>query len=251
MGLTRKREQLNTFLGYVLGRNPYEFGLVPDTNGFVKLKELLKAVNEEEGWGFVKQQSLDELVIALPDPAIEMTDYLIRAKNRDRLPAPVMCAKPPVLLYTGFRRNAHAHVLENGLKPYDQNPYVILSSNKEAAEKIARRRDSKPVLLTVDTRDALKLGVCFFSAGEGIFLASEIPVHSFTAPPLEIREERNPSSDKKKNNVPKSAPTPGSFIPDFMAGKDKTPKSARDDKHSWKNNKKQIRRQKERWREEF
>ncbi len=251
MGLSRKREQLNTFLSYVLGRNPYEFGLVPDENGFVKIKEFLKAVNEEEGWGHVKQQTIDELLIALPDPAIEISDNLIRAKIRARLPFPVICENPPVLLYTGFRRSAHAHVLDNGLTPYDQASYVILTSDKPLAEKIAKRRDAKPVLMTVDTREAHKLGVIFFSAGETLFLASGVPVNCFTTPPLEIREERNSDSEKSKKNAQKSPPTPGSFIPDFASTRDKGAKSARDDKLSWKNNKKKIRRQKERWRDEF
>jgi putative RNA 2'-phosphotransferase len=36
-------------LSYVLGRRPDEFGLVPDADGFVRLKDLLKALHEALG----------------------------------------------------------------------------------------------------------------------------------------------------------------------------------------------------------
>ena len=47
MDADKKQKQLSKLIQYILGRNPYEFGLVPDREGFVKIKELLKALNEE------------------------------------------------------------------------------------------------------------------------------------------------------------------------------------------------------------
>ena len=44
----RSPKQLAKFFNYVLGRRPDEFGLVTDKEGFVKIKELIKATNEEE-----------------------------------------------------------------------------------------------------------------------------------------------------------------------------------------------------------
>ena len=41
-------KQLAKFLNYVLGRRPDEFGLVTDKEGFVKIKDLIKATSEEE-----------------------------------------------------------------------------------------------------------------------------------------------------------------------------------------------------------
>jgi len=47
----RSPQNLAKMLAYVLGRRPDEFGLIPDAEGFVRIKDLLKALHEEEGWG--------------------------------------------------------------------------------------------------------------------------------------------------------------------------------------------------------
>ena len=49
MGIKKKHKQIAGFLSYVLGRRPDEFGLVLDEDGFITIKEFLKAVNEEDG----------------------------------------------------------------------------------------------------------------------------------------------------------------------------------------------------------
>ena len=53
-------QKLAKFLDYVLGRNPDEFGLVPDEQGYVKIKELLKALNQEEGWRHLRLANINE-----------------------------------------------------------------------------------------------------------------------------------------------------------------------------------------------
>lgn len=251
MGLTREREQLKGFLTYILGRNPYEFGLVPDENGYVKIKDLLKVMNEEEGWGHVKQQSINELIIALPDPGIEIEDNQIRSTDRENLLKPALCETTPRLLFSGIRNKAHGHVLENGILPYDNLAFVVLSSEKSMAERIAQRKDPQPIIVTVNTRDAENLGVMFFLAGGNLYLARHIPLNSFTAPPLPSFEENKWKSDKKKAPVQKTAPMPGSFIPDFGGNKNKKQKGEKEDRLSWKHNKKKIRRQKDSFRDEF
>ncbi len=44
MSRQRSPQQLAKFISYILARRPDEFGLVPDPNGFVKIKDLLKAI---------------------------------------------------------------------------------------------------------------------------------------------------------------------------------------------------------------
>ena len=43
----RKVTNLSRLMSYVLGNRPDEFGLVPDKEGYITVKELLKAINEE------------------------------------------------------------------------------------------------------------------------------------------------------------------------------------------------------------
>ena len=45
MSLQRSPKQLAKLIDYILSRRPDEFGLVPDKDGYVKIKDLLKAVH--------------------------------------------------------------------------------------------------------------------------------------------------------------------------------------------------------------
>ncbi len=249
MGLTRERERLKGFLTYILGRNPYEFGLVPDEDGFVKKKDLIKTMQEEKGWGHVRQSSLDELLVALPEPGIETDDLRIRAMDRQQLIRPLVCETVPKLLFIGVRNRAHRHVVEKGILPYEGDRYVLLSSDRDMAERIARRRDPEPVVITINTREAEDLGVLFLIAGETLFLAREIPLKCFTAPPLPTPDTASSRPAKRKNEPRKVPFMPGSFIPDLTGNRDRN-KGTKEDKLAWKHNKKRIRRQKDRLTEE-
>ncbi len=66
------RRPFSKLLSYVLGRRPYEFGLVLDENGFVSMQILLKAIGEEKDWKFIREAHFHELLIQEPDPPIEL-----------------------------------------------------------------------------------------------------------------------------------------------------------------------------------
>ena len=107
MAQQRTVKQLSKFISYVLGRKPYEFGLVPEHDGFVKIKELLKAFCEEDGLKYVRRSHINEIIMTFPDPPIEIKDNLIRAKNRDKLPEHTLAQNLPKLLFTCVRRKAY------------------------------------------------------------------------------------------------------------------------------------------------
>jgi putative RNA 2'-phosphotransferase len=253
MDIARSREKLNAFLGYVLGRNPYEFGLVPDENGYVKIRDLLKAVREETGFGHVTEGSLTELQLTVKKPMAEIQADLIRATDRDKLMAPACDTATPKLLYIGIRTRAHGHALHKGLQPYDSQDYVILSSDRDMAERMGKRKDAQPVILTVNTDQAEDLGVVFFSAGENIYLARQIPTGCFSGPPLpSSRDEVASKTRKGKAAEKRTAPSPGSFFPDFSESQSRANRpSGKQAKLSWKHNKKKIRKQKEKFRSEY
>lgn len=253
MDISRSREKLNTFLGYVLGRNPYEFGLVPDEKGYVKLKDLIKAVREEEGFRNVTTGGINEMILSVKSPMIECSEDLIRSVNRENLPPPTCDTSRPKLLYVAVRGRAHSHVISKGIQPYDGQPYVILSSDKDMAERIGQRRDPNPVVITVHTGQAEDLGVLFTYGGESIFLARNLPPECLSGPPLAPPEEDRGKSRKPKSPDKKVRPTPGSFFLDLSEDQSgiRNNKASRHDKMSWKHNKKKIRKQKEKLRGDY
>ncbi len=203
--------QTAKFVTYVLGRHPDEFGLVPDPQGYVSIKSLLKAVHEEQGWRHLRMGHLNELVLNLDPAPIEVQGSQVRATSREALP---LIAKPdtlPKLLYTAVRQRAYPVVLDKGIIP-SQGPHVILSSNLQMAERIGRRIDNHPVVLTVQVAAAPLRQTEFRRYGRDLYLAAYIPVGGFSGPPLPKEKSKE---IKKQNTAVESPPSsPGSFYPD-------------------------------------
>ena len=183
MALQKSPKRLAKLLDYILGRRPDEFGLVTDSDGYIKIKELLKALSEEEGLSYVRRAHLNEILITMPDPSFEISENSIRAKQRQHLPAHVYAPTPPKLLYHCIRQKAYPHVYTKGLHPSGYSR-VILSSNLSLAQRMGKRIDRSAVLLTVQVQLCLDKGVVFYNAGEALFLADFIPKGCFTGPPL-------------------------------------------------------------------
>lgn len=219
-------QKLAKMLDYVLGRRPDEFGLVLDEDGWVRIKDLLKAMNEEDGWGHIRRSNLNEILVSLPEPLVEIQDNRIRAVNRACLtiPDPNPAQDLPLLLYTCVRKKAHLAAVEKGVVPLGHHPKVILSSTREMAMRVGKRFDASPVLLTVHTEKARQLGIAFFQAGETLWLSDPLPPEAFEAPPL---PKQKPEAEKAKKERQKTReahrdPTPGSFVLEFEREKEKS-----------------------------
>ncbi|MFW5902143.1 MAG: RNA 2'-phosphotransferase, partial [Thermodesulfobacteriota bacterium] len=168
MGRQAPAEQLAKLCEYVLGRRPDEFGLVLDENGFVKIKEFLKAVSETEGWSHIKRSHIHEMLLVCRQPPVEVADEQIRAKDRGHLPERRYCPDPPKMLYTCVRQKAYPVLLGKGIYPTFQAE-IICAESREMAERIGKRRSAKPVELTIHSGKAAEQGVRFFQAGEGLY----------------------------------------------------------------------------------
>jgi putative RNA 2'-phosphotransferase len=230
-------KQLSKLISYILGRRPDEFGLVLNPEGFVKMKELLKAIHEEDGWKYVRRSHIDEILVTLPDPPVETRGHLIRATHRNKLPRQTLSEHPPKLLFTCVRRKAHPWVMEKGIFPAGFS-HVILSSNRELAERMGRRMDSVPVLLTVQVETSIKKGIVFYQAGEAIYLAESIRVGCFTGPPVpKYKQEQIKAETKKEERSQRLA---GSFVLEL--------KNDGPDKKTRKRKKKKRKRERPPWR---
>ena len=212
MAYQKSPKKLAKLLDYILGRRPDEFGLVTDRDGYVKIKDLLKALSEEEGLSYVRRNHLNEILLTLPNPSFEISDNSIRATNRRHLPEHVYAHDPPKLLYHCVRQKAYPHVCTKGLYPTGYSR-VILSSNLSLAQRMGKRIDQSATLLTVQVQQCLDKGVVFFSAGEALFLADFIPPDCFSGPPL----PKEQPTVLKKEELQKPAPKKpaGSFLIDL------------------------------------
>ena len=235
-------KQLAKFLNYVLSRRPDEFGLVTDKEGFVKIKELIKATIEEEGLKYVRRSHINEIMITLPNHGLEVAENLIRAINREHLPKQSFALDPPKLLYTCVREKAYPYVLDKGIMPTGFSK-VILSSNRDLAQRMGRRSDHAAVLLTVQVNQSEVKGVVFFTAGESLFLADYIPPECFSGPPLPKDLPDTRKADKPQKE-PAKMPA-GSFFLDLNKKEHPVTPGARQEK---RNKKQKQRRERPPWR---
>lgn len=214
MGKTHSAHDLAKMLSYVLGRRPDEFGLIPDAEGFVRLKDLLKALHEEDGWGYVNLSHLNEVLLSVANAPVEIAEDLIRAKTRAALALEVPEPEPPKLLYACVRRRAYPHVYAEGIRP-SLHPRVVLASDRTLAERLGRRIDPDPVILAVNVQSALAKGILFSRFGESLFTADAIPPDCFSGPPLpkEKPDERN--RPQRPEEGPRYPSAGGSFPMDM------------------------------------
>ncbi len=239
--------RLEKFLAYALGRRPDEFGLVPDADGWVKIKDLLKAINEDDGWRHVRRAHIDEIVLTQPAPEIEIDANRVRSKMREPLGGPRPADHPPKLLYTCIRRRAHPVVLEKGLNA-PEGEKIVLAAAPDLALRIGRRRDPQPVLLTVNVEQALNRSVVLLSAGELIYTADLIPTGCFTAPPLP--KEKPAAAKPAVEDERASRHEAGTFVLNPSRFEPASPKSDTDRKRreqDWQKERRRQRKQKQKW----
>ena len=233
------------FLIYILGLRPDEFGLVPDREGYVKIKELLKAVHEEDGWRSFRLANINEMLVSLPYPPLEVRENCIRAKDTLQIPKRVSPENLPKLLFTCVRPKALYTIIEKGILPMGRK-HVILSSDKSMAKRIGNRIHASPAFLTVNVENAIQQGPLFLQAGENLFLARSIPPGCFKAPSLpkepRVIKSKGPAKTKERDKIP------GSFYPDLaeqaktVEPKKLTRKQRSEKDLDWKKSRKKMRR---------
>jgi putative RNA 2'-phosphotransferase len=234
----RKVDTLSRLMHYILGNRPDEFGLVPDQEGFIPIKELLKVIHDEPHMAHVRESHLREVILHDRGDVFEVAERKIRSKNRSfvSLKKQEVVANPPKLLYKGVRRKAYPAVLTYGLLP-STGDHVVMTADRDLAIRIAHRRDQRPVIFEIRAQAASESGTAFFPFGDSLYVADRVPARFIKGPPLpkDLPEQKEPASRTREL-------TPGSFILD----PDKDPDRKRADrargKRGWKEEARRARR---------
>ena len=237
-------DKLSRFLVYLLGRRPDEFGLVLDNDGFIRIKELLKALQEEPGWRHVRQGHLNEALIVPENPVIETDGERIRALDTSRIPMAEEPGDLPKLLYMAIRTRSYPAAVDKGLSA-PPGRKLTLSTDREMALRIGRRVDNHPTLLTVQVRESIKNGTCFQQYGPVLFLADRIHPGTFSGPALP-KTKPEPATPRFTADEPR-ARTPGSYYPELGTAQPvryQPPSALRRKEPQWKRDRRQARRHK-------
>lgn len=240
----QKQDGLEKLLRYILGLRPDEFGLKPDSDGYVPIKALLAALHDEELWRGVREGQIAMLANQPGNASpFEIEGPLIRLKPElSSLPpeAPALAALPK-LLYLPLKPQAWPVIHEKGLFPKLGESEARLWADEELARKIARRLSPTPVLVTVRAAAAFKEGAEFKPYSELLWLTAAVPPAFLTGPPVPPKEEEPPKSRAPKAE-PEKQPPAGSFFmaePEVHKGKKK---GKHGDSPDWKNQTRRDRR---------
>jgi putative RNA 2'-phosphotransferase len=193
----------------------------------------------------VRKSHLNEILLSYRDHPFVF--------ENDRMRAGAVCEKggrtedvaPPKLLFHCVRRKAYPVVCEKGIMPMGQHR-VYLCKNRALALRIGKRRDPKPVLLTVQALRASQQGVSFSRQGDLMYLVDHVPVGFFTGPPLP--KEKKKEEGKKKEKTETRPADPGVLTLDMERSealqRQQLKKKGRKKKISWKQEARKLRRKK-------
>jgi putative RNA 2'-phosphotransferase len=206
-------QELKKVIEYILLYRPDEFGLFLDDDGSLPIKELMWALHEEEGWKHIRLGRLKELAYSQPELAFTLEENCIKPKQPREQRS--LTAVPPRLLFYAAKRKAYPVILKHGLRP-GSRPYVPLATMEEIALRIGRRRDPKPILLTIHAAQAHDKGHAFSPCGELLYLVRTLPPSFLSGPPLPespkpTKVSRPKAPKPRKVDVPEMT---GSFLLD-------------------------------------
>jgi len=204
----RKLVNLTLLMRYILGNRPDEFGLVPEKEGYITIKEFLKAINEEPNMTYVRESHLREVLLNDRDGIFEIDEKKIRSTQRNFCPVNKEkgLTPPPKILFKGVKRKAYPYILNSGLLP-GANEYVVMTTDRDLAVRIARRLDQEPVILEIRAGAAIENGITFYPFGESIYMADSVPVQFISGPPLPKEPPHRKETIEKEREI-----APGSFI---------------------------------------
>jgi putative RNA 2'-phosphotransferase len=205
-------KDLAKIIDYILLRRPDEFGLFPEDDGSLPVKELLWALHEEPGWSYVRPSHLKELAYSGIPVNFSVHDTTLRPNS----PSLFVLAPsiPPLLLFHGARRRAYPAIFKHGLR-LGGRTHVALATTEEMALRIGSRRDAKTVLLTVHAARAHEAGHQFLRCGELLYLVKEVSPLFLAGPPPDRVQAPAGAAKRPAVGVDREAwQSPGSFLLD-------------------------------------
>lgn len=164
-------------MSYALRHNPEKYNLKLAQDGSAEIGTFLRAMNEMHHFDPPLTEAVVREVMAHAEKqrfAIE--DGRIRALYGHSFQIRVdhQEAEPPAVLYHGTARRFLDSIMAKGLLPMERQ-YVHMSADIETAEQVGRRRDNRPVILTIDAVRAATDGVTFYIGNDKVWLADQIP----------------------------------------------------------------------------
>jgi putative RNA 2'-phosphotransferase len=162
-------------ISYALRHNPYLYDLDMDDNGNVPIEQLISGINRNgEQNREISLEDIRTIMECSDKKRWEICDNKIRALYGHSISIDKMIGNPPNVLYHGTSHKSVTSIMEQGLLPMERH-YVHLSTDKETAIIVGKRRDTNPVILSVDTLEAMRDCIHFYIGNDTVWLSDVIP----------------------------------------------------------------------------
>lgn len=168
--------RLSKFLAVMLRHSPHEYGLSPDSEGFVPLDSALAQI-EKRFPGRYTRADLDAVVAgdARGKKRYQIEGDRIRALyGHSQVSVEYPPALPPARLYHGTVARHLDSIRERGLRAQARQ-YVHLTTSLERARTVAGRHDDSIIILTIYAGEAHAAGIVFYHPEAEHYLARSIP----------------------------------------------------------------------------
>lgn len=170
-------ERVGRTMAGTLRHFPENFGLEMDEQGFVNLRELIRALQRHQRrFHWVRPHHIIAVIETDPKGRYQVSNESIRATygHTIELDLRLPTDNIPEELYYPTTSEETDIILETGLKPSDRK-MVHLSKTYMDAMNAGLVRTDEPVILAVDVEKAIQDGYQVQKAGRTVFLAREIP----------------------------------------------------------------------------
>lgn len=168
--------KLGRLVTRILRHAPWEYGLEVDRAGWVPLDKLLEALRLFPTWSDLTPEILERTIAEESGDRHEIEGGRARALYGHSIPGKVWRepAVPPEFLYHGTAKSSLDDILAEGLSSRKRQ-YVHLSTNKEDAVRIGKRKGDEVVILVIETRPLIEAGYLFFKGNENVWLTDDLP----------------------------------------------------------------------------
>jgi putative RNA 2'-phosphotransferase len=170
---------ISKYLSKYLRHEPHNIGLQLDSQGWVKVDELLNACRK---YNFpISKKELNEVVKTNDKQRFSFDDTGTRIRANQghsiKIDLDLEPRTPPDTLYHGTVAKFLVSIQQEGLKKMSRH-HVHLSSDVETARKVGQRR-GKPVILTINALKMHQDGYQFFLSDNGVWLVDSVPPEYF------------------------------------------------------------------------
>jgi len=174
---TKDLTALSRAVAHALRHEPWLYELELDHEGWTTTHALLAALRSQRAaWAALCEQDFADMIRLSSKQRYEMADGRIRALYGHSLPGRLSKtpAEPPTLLFHGTSPALETPIRQDGLLPMGRQ-YVHLSSDRDTATEVGRRKSAKPIILAVRAADAWADGIAFYVGNAKVWLADRVP----------------------------------------------------------------------------